>query len=327
MRQAVIAGSLVLLAALLLASLFIGSGGFSPAEVWASLTGTQTNESTALIIRDFRIPRTIMGVLVGAALGTAGVLMQTSARNPLADPGLLGVNAGAYLAVVVGALWLGAGARTGGILLALVGAAAATLLVHLIGSRGVAGGTPAKLVLTGVALTAVFTGAASAISLLNPDIFDKIRHWNAGTLQGSTWSSVHVTTPFVVLGVLGALALTSQLNALLLGDDSARGLGVSARHTRIWSAAATTILCGAATAAAGPITFIGLMVPHALRSVLGPDLRWLLPGSLLAGPILVLAADVAGRLLVPGELPMGVVTALMGAPILVLLVRRRGVRA
>lgn len=326
MRQTVLALTLTLLALLIAASIFVGSGNFSIAEVWAALTDSSASGSTALIIRDYRVPRTVMALLVGMALGGAGVLMQTSARNPLADPGLLGVNAGAYLAVVLGALWFGTHIGPGQVLLALSGAAIATVLVHLIGSRGIAGSTPAKLVLTGVALTAVFTGIATSVSLLNPKIFDKIRHWNAGTLQGTTWEAVRVVAPFIAVGALFALALTATLNTLLLGDDSARGLGVSAARTRLWAAAATTILCGAATAAAGPVSFVGLMVPHALRSLLGPDLRWLLPASLLAGPIIVLAADILGRIALPGELPMGIVTAFLGAPVLVILVRKRGVR-
>lgn len=326
MRPTFFALSLAALALLVTASLFVGSGHFSPAEVWSALISSPSaTETTSVIIRDYRVPRTILGLLIGMALGVAGVQMQTTARNPLADPGLLGVNAGAYLAIVLTALFLGSAPQTGLVLAALTGAAVATALVHLIGSRGIAGGTPAKLVLTGVAITAVATGLASAISLLNPHIFDRIRYWNAGTLQGASWDGLRVIAPFLVVGLLIAAGLTSSLNALLLGEDSARGLGVSVDRVRAVSALSTTLLAGAATAAAGPISFVGLMVPHALRALIGPDLRWLLPASLLTGPALVLAADITGRLLLPGELPMGVVTAFLGAPTLVILVRKKGV--
>ncbi len=324
MRPAVFVASSLLLGGLLVASVFVGSGHFAPAEVWAGLTGSDMiPDATSVIVRGYRLPRTLLGLLVGMALGVAGVLMQTTARNPLADPGLLGVNAGAYLAVVLAALFLGATMNAGLVLAALVGAGIATLVVHLIGARGLAGGTPAKLVLTGVAVTAIATGIASAISLMHADIFDKVRYWRSGSLQGATWESLRVIAPFIIIGLALGLVLTGPLNTLLLGEDSARGLGVNVTRVQVLSALSTALLAGAATAAAGPISFVGLMVPHAVRSVVGPDLRWLLPASLVAGPVLVLSADIAGRLLLPGELPMGVVTALIGAPVLVYLVRKR----
>ncbi len=318
----------LLLAALIALSLFVGSGHFSPHEVVGALLGRpDVPPSTLVIIRDYRVARTVAALLVGSALGVAGVLMQSTARNPLADPGLLGVNAGAYLAIVLGALTMGISLGPSHVLLALVGAALATVVVHGIGSRGPLGGTPAKLVLTGVALTAVLTGVGSAISLLNPSIFDKVRSWNSGSLQNTTWEGVTAVAPFILVGLALAAFLPGALNTLLLGEDSARALGTHVPATRGLSAVATTLLCGAATAAAGPVSFVGLLVPHALRTVVGPDVRWLLPGAVLSGPILVLAADVVGRVLIPGELPMGVVTAFLGAPVLVALVRTRRPRS
>ena len=324
MRPAAFVASSAFLIALSIASVFIGSGHFSATEVWGSLLGSDAvPDVTSVIVRDYRVPRTLMALLVGMALGVAGVLMQTTARNPLADPGLLGVNAGAYLAVVLAALVTGATLKAGLIVAALVGAGVATIVVHIIGARGLGAGTPAKLVLTGVAVTAVATGIASAISLMHADIFDKVRYWRSGSLQGVTWDALRVALPFILVGLATGLVLTSHLNALLLGDDSARGLGVSVHKVRLLSAVSTTLLAGAATAVAGPISFVGLMVPHAARTVVGPDLRWLLPAALIVGPALVLSADIVGRLLLPGELPMGVVTAFVGAPVLVYLVRRR----
>lgn len=323
-RWTVLTAAALLVGALVVVSLLVGSGNFTPAEVWAALNNQPgTPETTVVVIRDFRAARTVVAILVGAALAAAGVMMQTTARNPLADPGLLGVNAGAYLALVLGVLWFGLGAGPGQMVLAVVGAGTATLVVHVIASRGLGGGTPAKIVLTGVALTALLTGIGTAISLLNAPIFDKIRHWNAGSLQGVSWPQMWAVTPMILVGLLVAVLLLPGLNALLLGEDSARSLGVATTRIRVLAAAATALLAAGATAAAGPVSFVGLMVPHAMRSLVGPDLRWLLPASLLAGPVLVLTADIVGRIAVPGELPMGVVTAFLGAPTLIYLVRGR----
>lgn len=324
MRAGVFAGAALLLTVLVGAGLFIGSGDFSAQEVREALLNWGEAEGPAQVaIRDFRLPRTLTAVLVGMALGVAGVLMQTTARNPLADPGLLGVNAGAYLALVLGTFWFGIHVGPGHMALALIGAGAASVLVYAIGTRGMSGSTPAKLVLTGVAFGAAAMGIAKAIALLHPEIFDKVRHWSAGTLQGATWTTLAVTGPVIAAGLIIALLLPRALNTLLLGEESAQALGTSVRAVRGSAVTATTILAGAATAAAGPVSFVGLMVPHALRAVVGSDLRVLLPAALLAGPILVLSADILGRVILPGELPMGVVTAFIGAPVLILLARRQ----
>ncbi len=320
-RVAVAAGGAVLLGLLMLASLFIGSGDIPIADVWQALLA-DSGSSTDLIVRQFRVPRTLLAVVVGAALGLAGAVIQAITRNPLADPGILGVNAGAYTAVVLAAAGLGPALSVTHVAAALVGALVASVLVYAIGTVGPAGGTPTKLVLTGVALGAVLTGISFAVTLMRPEVFDRIRHWSAGSLQGRQFDTLWAVLPFIAAGALIALALPRALNALSLGDDVAVALGSRPALTKLGGLAAVALLCGAATAAAGPIAFVGLMVPHGLRALVGPDQRWIVPLSLLAAPILMLTADIVGRVVVSSELPAGVVTAFVGAPVLILLTRR-----
>lgn len=320
-RIAVAAAAAGLLGLLVLASLFIGSGDIPAAEVWRALS-EDSGSSTDLIVRQYRVPRTLLAVVVGAALGLAGAVIQAITRNPLADPGILGVNAGAYTAVVLAAAGLGPALSATHVSAALVGALLASLVVYGIGTVGPAGGTPTKLVLTGVALGAVLTGISFAVTLTRPEVFDRIRHWSAGSLQGRQFDSLWAVLPFIVVGAAIALLLPRALNALSLGDDVAVALGSRPALTKLAGVAAVTLLCGAATAAAGPIAFVGLMVPHGLRALVGPDQRWIVPLSLLAAPILMLTADIVGRVAVSSELPAGVVTAFVGAPVLILLTRR-----
>ena len=324
-RVAVAAIGVGLLALLALASLFIGSGNIAPDEVWRALQADD-GSTTSLLIREFRVPRTLIAITVGIALGLAGAVIQAITRNPLADPGILGVNAGAYTAVVIAAAFLGSSLSAGHVIFSLVGALLASLIVYGIGTTGQAGGTPTKLVLTGTALGAVLSGVSYAVTLTMPEVFDKIRFWSAGSLQNRQFDTLWATLPFIVVGVLIALCLPRALNALALGDDAAVALGSRPGVTKFAGVVAVTLLCGAATAAAGPIAFVGLMVPHALRTVVGPDQRWILPLSLLAAPILLLTADIVGRLVVSSELPAGVVTAFLGAPLLIALTRRKGAR-
>ncbi|UCM91472.1 FecCD family ABC transporter permease [Streptomyces marincola] len=324
LRRAALPGSALLLAALCVTSLFVGSGGIGFAQTLDALTGGGEDDTTTLLVREYRVPRTVLALLVGAALGLAGTVVQALTRNPLADPGILGVNAGAYTAVVFGAAFLGAGATAGQVWFGLAGAAVTATLVHVIGTTGAQAGSPVKLVLTGVAVGAVLSGVAFAVSIVRPEVFDRVRFWQVGSLQGRRWETVLAVLPFVVVGVALTLALTRPLNALALGDDTAASLGTRVLVARLAGLAAVTLLCGAATAAAGPISFLGLMVAHAVRAVTGPDLRRVLPVSLLAAPALFLAADILGRVLVPSELPVGIVTAFLGAPLLILLTRRRG---
>ncbi|MFI6296514.1 FecCD family ABC transporter permease [Nonomuraea sp. NPDC050790] len=304
------------------ASLALGAENVPFADVWRSLTEGGTDAD--VIVRGVRVPRTILAVLVGAALAVAGALMQALSRNPLAEPGLLGVNAGAALGVVIAMAHLGVASLAGYVWFALAGASVATVAVYALGSAGAAGASPARLALAGAAITAALTGVISAIVLLSSTVFNGFRAWSVGTLSGRTAPVVIQVAPFVVAGILLTLFLVSSLNALALGEDAAKGLGANVARTRLLGVVATTLLCGAATAAAGPISFVGLVVPHMVRTFTGPDHRWLLPYCLLAGPILMVAADLAGRLVArPGELPTALVTAAVGAPVFVYLIRRR----
>lgn len=324
-RVAATAAGIGILVLLSIASLFIGSGDISPAEVWRVLL-TDDGTPTALIVREYRVPRMLLAIVVGAALGISGAIIQAITRNPLADPGILGVNAGAYTAVVLAAAALGPALGAGHVTIALAGALIAALVVYGIGTTGPAGGTSTKLVLTGVALGAVLNGVSFAVTLTMPEVFDKIRFWSAGSLQNRQFDTLWTVLPFIAAGLVIALLLPRALNALALGDDVAVALGARPTPTKLAAVAAVTLLCGAATAAAGPIAFIGLMVPHALRSIVGPDQRWIVPLSVVAAPILLLSADIVGRIAVSSELPAGVVTAFIGAPVLIALTRRKGAR-
>ncbi|WP_455904964.1 iron chelate uptake ABC transporter family permease subunit [Microbacterium sp.] len=313
----------IALAIVCIASIFFGSQRIGVDEVWSGLT-TGEGDSGA-IVRGMRFPRTVIGLAVGAALGIAGALIQGFTRNPLADPGILGVNAGASLGVTIGVAFFGLSAASGYIWFSFAGAIVATVLVHLIGSAGRTAPDPIRMTLAGVALGAVMGGVVAAIGLLNPRAFDAIRTWNAGSLTALT-PDVDTVIPFLLIGLVLAFSLAPSLNALALGDDLATALGSRVVLTRVLSIVAVTLLCGAATAAAGPIAFIGLMVPHAVRWFVGPHQGWILLGTLFAAPLLLLTADVVGRsVLRTGELPVSVMTALIGAPVLIALVRRRKV--
>jgi iron complex transport system permease protein len=277
-----------------------------------------------VVILDLRLPRTLLGVAIGAALAAAGVLMQALTRNPLADPGILGVNVGAATAVVV-AIWLWHFSDlTAYVWFAFAGAGAASVLVYLLGSRGRSGATPVRLALAGTAVSAMLGSVISFITLLNPGVFDQFRFWAVGSLAGVDAHVVWQVLPFLVVGMLLAIGLSGALNALALGDETARALGSNVGLTRGLGAVAVTLLCGAATAAAGPIGFVGLTVPHMARAITGPDHRWLVPYSLVLGPILLLGSDVLGRVVArPGEIQVGIITAFVGAPVFIALVRRR----
>lgn len=320
-RGLIVAALALALAFACVASVALGSQSLAVDELWSGLVTGAGDPGT--IVHDLRIPRTIVGLSVGAALGIAGALMQGYTRNPLADPGILGVNAGAGLGVVVGVGFFGAVTASGYIWFAFAGAVFATVLVYFVGSIGRRGPDPLRTTLAGVALGAVMGGVATGIGLLNPRVFDTIRAWNAGSLQALP-PDVFGVLPFIAAGLVLAFWLTPSLNALALGDDLATALGSHVIRTRVFSIMAVTLLCGAATAAAGPIGFVGLMVPHAVRWLVGANQTWIFVGALFAAPLLLLTADIVARLVLPsGELPVGVVTAFIGAPVLIALVRRR----
>lgn len=304
-------------------SLAVGTRVTPLQAVWDSVVAYDPTSTDQLVIRELRVPRTILGVLVGAALGLAGAVMQGVTRNPLADPGILGVNAGAALFVVLG-ISIGVTSPKGYVWFAFLGAAVASVVVYSVSALGREGATPVKLALAGAAVTAALSAVTSALLLLDQSTFDQFRFWAVGALTGRDMSIVAQISPFLVLGCVFSLFLGRVLNTLSLGEDVARGLGANVFLSRGLSAGAVVLLCGAATAACGPIGFVGLTIPHVARMFVGPDYRWVLPYSLLLSPILLLAADIVGRVIArPGELQVAIVTAFLGAPVFIALVRRK----
>jgi iron complex transport system permease protein len=314
---------LVALALAVVLSFTIGANPLSPQAVWTTLQGGGTPD-TDYIMFDLRIPRTVTGLVAGAALGVAGALIQAFTRNPLADPGILGVNAGAALAVALGVTFLGLRDVSQFVWLAFLGALLVTVVVYLIGSSGRGSADPLRLTLAGVALGAVLAGITTGLSLSDPDAFDSMRSWNAGSLLGRGFDVILPVLPFVAAGLVLALLLAPGLNAIGLGEDVARAQGANVAGIRVGVIAAVTLLAGAATALAGPISFIGLMVPHVIRWTFGVDQRLILPLSAVLAPVILLLADVLGRIIIaPAEVPVGIVAAFVGAPLLIVLARRR----
>ena len=306
-------------------SLAVGANSLSLHAVLDALGGKGTTE-TDYIVFDLRIPRTVAGLAAGAALGVAGALIQAFTRNPLADPGILGVNAGAAVAIAIGVAFLGLRDVSSFVWLAFLGAFVVTVAVYVIGSSGRGAADPIRLTLAGVALGAVFSGITTGMTLSNPEAFDSMRSWNAGSLLGRGLDVILPVLPFICVGLVLAFILAPGLNALALGDDVARAQGANVVGLRIGVIAAVTLLAGAATALAGPISFVGLMVPHVVRWLFGVDQRVILPLSAVLAPIVVILADVLGRVIIaPAEVPVGIVTAFVGAPVLILLARRRKV--
>lgn len=304
-------------------SLMIGSHPLAPRTVVETLTGGGTPD-VRYIVAELRVPRTVAGLVVGVALGAAGALVQAFTRNPLADPGILGVNAGAAFAVALGIAAFGLRDMSALVWLSFAGALVVTLGVAIIGSSRRGPADPLRLTLAGVALGAVFAGATTGMTLSDPDAFDRMRAWHAGSLLGRGFDVLLPVLPFVAAATLGAVALARGLNALALGDDVARAQGARVGGIRVGVIAAVTVLAGAATAIAGPISFVGLMVPHVARWLFGVDQRHILLASIALAPILILLSDVVGRILIaPAEIPVGVVTAFVGAPVLIALARRR----
>lgn len=312
---------LVLLTAL--ASLMWGAREIPVGEVWAALVSPVIGDNDHLVVRDLRVPRTLIGIVAGAALGAAGALMQGVTRNPIADPGLLGINAGASFAVIIAIAALGVGSVEGYVWFAFVGAALAAVVVYGAASLGWEGVTPVKLALVGAALTATLTSLITVVLLTDRTTLDQYRFWQVGSLANRPLDVLVTVLPFAVVGLFLALASGRVLNALALGDDVARGLGQDVTRGRLLVVFAVVLLCGSAVSLVGPIAFVGLVVPHVARAVVGPDHRRIVPLSMLMGPIMLLGADVVGRLVArPSEIEAGLVVAIVGAPVLLLLVRR-----
>ncbi|MFC4950492.1 FecCD family ABC transporter permease [Pseudonocardia sp. GCM10023141] len=321
-RSAGLLVAIAVLVLLCLVGLAVGAKYIPIGVVWHALWRDDGSDDAFLVL-DGRVPRTLLGLGVGAALGLAGALMQALTRNPLADPGLLGVDIGASAAVVVAIGVLGVTAPAGYVWFAFAGAGGAAVLVYLLGATGRVV-SPERTILAGAAISSAFGAFVSAVLLLSPETFDSFRFWAVGSLAGRTMDIVVALGPFLVVGVLLALSLGPALNALALGDQVGAALGVRVGRTRLLTALAVTLLCGSATAAIGPIGFVGLTVPHAARMIVGPDQRWVLAYSLVLAPVLLIGADVLGRVVLPsGELQVGIVTAVLGAPVFLVLCRRR----
>lgn len=322
LRAVALPGLFLLLLLAVTLSLLIGAKALPVSVVVDAFSGT-CQSADCTIVLDARLPRTLAGLLVGGALGLAGALMQTLTRNPLADPGLLGVNAGASFAIVLGAALLGIASPEQQLVMAFCGAFVASLIVAFTGSQGGGQLSPVRLTLAGVALAAVLEGLTSGIALLNPDVYDQLRFWQAGSLDIRTFTTLKVVLGPVLIAGIAALMLSRALNSLSLGTDTATALGSKVARTQIFGLLIITVLCGSATAVVGPIAFIGLMMPHISRWLVGADHRRTLPVTLLATPSLLLFADIIGRLIVPGEMRVSVVSAFIGAPVLIFLVRRQ----
>jgi iron complex transport system permease protein len=321
------AGLALAVAALVLvcaASLAVGSRSIPFGTVVDALTDASRTNQDHAIVRDLRLPRTAVGLLAGVALGLTGALLQGLTRNPLADPAILGISTGAALAAAAAVLVLGVASVYGYVWFAFAGAAVGGIAVYAISSLGRDGATPVKLALTGAALTALFTSLTTLILLLDAETLNALRFWLVGSLAGRSAEVASDVWPFIAAGAAAALASGPLLNALAMGDDVARSLGVRLVRARALAGGAAIVLAGAATAAAGPIVFVGLAIPHVARAITGPDYRWILVYSAVLAPVLLLGADVIGRIVArPEELQVGVVTALIGAPFFVALVRRR----
>ena len=307
-------------------SVSFGVRAVSIDDILAVLGGHDDTIAQAAIVK--RIPRTVLAILIGAALALSGAVMQAITRNPIAEPGILGISNGASLAVVVGIAFFGLSNAYGQMLFAIVGAAVAAVFVYTVGSLGRGGATPLKLALAGAATTAALASLISAVMLPRVDLLQTFQSWQIGGVGGAEWPRIAITAPALAVGALICIACSRGMNSLALGDDMAAGLGESVFRTRLLSAVGAVILAGAATAIAGPIGFVGLIVPHVCRLLIGTDHRWLLPFSAVTGAALLLAADIVGRVIAPSqeEIQVGIITALIGAPFFIWIVRRQKVR-
>lgn len=321
-RSAGLLLSLLALTALMAISVTIGSRAVAAEDILSAFGGSTDGFGPAAVAK--RIPRTLLAVIVGAALSVSGAVMQGVTRNPLADPGILGINTGASLAVVIGIAHFSLTSASSMIWVAILGAGTTAVLVYILGSLGRGGATPLKLALAGVAAGAALTSFINAVVLSRADIGDSVRSWQVGGVGGGSYASLQQVAPFLLIGFAICVLHARGLNSLALGDDLAAGLGERVVITRALASLGAVILCGAATAVTGPVGFVGLVVPHACRLLIGVDHRWLFPFSAVTGAALLTAADILGRLVSrPSELDVGIVTALLGAPVFIAIVRRQ----
>lgn len=307
---------------LVVASLAIGSRSLPLGSVIHALLDSDPTVERSIVVES-RLPRAVLALLAGLGLGVSGVLAQSLTRNPLAEPGILGVNAGASLAIVISVGFLGIQSFSGYVFFAFIGALLTTAVVYVVGMPRPGSSDPVRLVLSGVAIGAVLTGVGTALSLVKPQAFDQLRAWTIGSLQGRDPSIILTLAGCLVVGLVLAASSARSLDSLALGEDSARSLGTNVGRTRVFVLLAITILAGASTAAVGAIGFIGLMAPHAARRLAGANTGWIIAFTALLAPMLLLCADMLGRVLLPGELQAGVVAAFLGAPLLIMIARGR----
>ncbi len=313
---------LAMLALSVFLSVALGSRTISFSEVLKTLSDNSYESFEANVVRA-RIPRTVFGVLAGAALGVSGVLMQAITRNPIADPSILGVNTGASLMVVIGMAFFHISAGVEYVVLSFIGGIITAMFVYGIASLGYGGVTPIKLALSGAATSTALGSLVSVIMMPNDRVMEQFRFWQVGSVGGTSWEDIKIVLPFIAIGIFVAFAIASALNTMALGDEMATGLGVNVKLVRGIAAIAGVLLCSTVTAFAGPIGFVGLMIPHLMKLLVGPDYRYLIPVSILGGSSLLVISDVIGRVAgSPGELEVGVVTAVIGAPVFVGIVRK-----
>jgi len=312
----------LLLLVCLMWSITLGAADITPEVVFAALFSFDQSEFDHLIIQTVRLPRVLAGALVGAGLAVAGAIMQGLTRNPLADSGILGINAGAAFAVVLAVYMLGNPSLSVYAIAALIGAAIAAVFVYGIGSMGRGGPTPLRLTLAGVILTAFVSSLTTAILIQDQETLDQIRFWTAGSLAGREMPLLVQTAPIILAGIVGSFLISRQITTISLGEDVAKGLGQNTLRVKLYGAAMVVLLAGGAVALAGPIGFVGLIIPHVARFLVGVDYRWIIPYSAVLGGLLVTIADVAARIaLRPQELPVGIMMAILGAPFFIYLAR------
>ena len=313
---------LAILLVAVMASIAFGAADIDAKAVWAAVTAFNPEDTQHLIIQTLRLPRALTAVLVGAALAVAGAIMQGLTRNPLADTGLLGIEAGAALAVVGAVFFFQIDSLNMYALFAFAGAGLTAIAVYALGSAGRGGATPFKLTIAGAAISALLGSLTTAILLFNQRTLEEVRFWLVGSVAGRNMALIGQAAPYILIGLVIALLLGRQITTLALGEDIAKGLGQSTGWVKGLCAIVVVILSGASVALAGPVGFVGLVIPHMVRFFVGQDYRWILPYAMLVGAIFLVLADLIGRLIArPGELAVGIMTALIGGPVFVLLVR------
>ncbi|WP_229697080.1 FecCD family ABC transporter permease [Streptomyces lasiicapitis] len=326
-RAVVMTAAVVALSLAVLFSLAVGARAIAPSDVFDALLHGGHSDA-ADVVREMRVPRTVIGLMVGAALAVAGTALQGITRNPIADPGILGISQGASVGVVLAIAYAGVHTLTGYVWYAFAGAGIASVAVYAIASSGRGGATPVKLALGGAAINALLVSVTTAVLTTKASALDEFRFWQVGSLSGRDADIAAQVWPFLLVGLLLVLSVARGLDALALGEDVAKGLGQKVAVVRVVGGLGATVLTAVGVAAAGPIAFIGLAVPHIARAVVGSDHRWVLPLAALLGPVMLLVSDTIGRVVFPpSEVPAGVMTALIGVPFLVTLVRRKAVAA